>query len=170
MRRRRLWKSRIITVDHARSLSKRLEAGKYEKVHPYITEENFPITLTENREEKMEITFFFLSQLQNSKNAIFPIGIEELLAIGEQFPDLMRSSPIVALKSVRSYPFGKRIGYAVPCLYQNDHSGREVGIFCSPFWPDYKVLGSDYCCPAIRVVDNPMKLTKPVDDNSSPAL
>lgn len=97
-----------LVVDYSLSLKKMIEDGKYDWVNKDITQKNFPT----KREGKVNITIelFFFDRYIDSQVAIKRIGqwgcrparIEELCAIGAEYPDLQRQFSILALGTVRN--------------------------------------------------------------------
>lgn len=96
-----------------------IAAGKYDWVNPDITQEHFPFQ-GQNRQQK-EVTLFHFKRTMSSEDAISeivkrgfqPANIEDLLALGSQYPDLQTQFVIGALGSVWQAPDGHR---KVPCI------------------------------------------------------
>lgn len=149
---RKLWQPKIITINHALDLNQRIRAGNYFHYDSDINEENFPITMGEGTEE-IRLAFFRRrwSLPVTTKMALFriqrgggiPIGIKELLAIGEQYPNLQLVTPIVALNATCQCEFMEHSGFAFMCLYGIEGK-RELGLtrcfdLMSHQWaPDYR--------------------------------
>ena len=99
-------------VDHDRTLAEMIKAGKYDFVYydKDIVEKNFPIHQPSNNVWPPIGIEFVLVHLDKtaSTNEVFqymdehdlwPAWIEELLAFGEEFPDVQRDFPIIAFGS-----------------------------------------------------------------------
>ena len=103
-----------VTVDYSRSLAEMIGAGKYDWVNFDITAEHFPITGTGKAEVNLVLVHFNRAMSTNEvlddfkKRGLRPAKIEELLALGERYPDLQREFPIVALGSAFENPRGRR--------------------------------------------------------------
>jgi len=153
---RELWQPVEITVPGGRSLEDLIAAGGYAKVDPDISEEHFPSP--ENASDVRRMIYFFrfdhrrfnqilkrfvtLSYIvgrmrRDITRGYVPMGIRELLAVGEKFKSLC---PLVALGDVWEYSFSNIIMtplgkpkdvpttvYAVPCIFEAGGS-RELGL------------------------------------------
>lgn len=95
-----------IVVDYSLSLEQMIAAGKYDWSNSDITAKRFP--LKGSGKVELEPKLFYFGRDMSSDNVIAemdkegfrPCTIEELLAIGEQHPELQRKFPLVALGSV----------------------------------------------------------------------
>jgi len=91
-----------VSVDRDRTITNGVIAGKYSHVHPEINDDNF-FGLGSGRSD-VEIFLLHFGKRMNLKEFLheFPeqefaiADLQELLAIGEQFPDLQRKFPIHA--------------------------------------------------------------------------
>lgn len=119
-----------IVVDYNQSLADMIKAGKYDLVDSYINAKRFP--LKGKGKHELNATLFHFNRYIKSDDAIAemdrqgyrPGRIEELLALGEKYPDLQKEFSIVALGSVwRIRPND----HCVPSLLW-DESGRNLGI------------------------------------------
>lgn len=133
-----------VVVDYGRNLGEMIKAGKYDDVHPNVTQENFPIS--GHGKQEIEIVLFHfnnsLFHFNNSVNSYDAIEkmeaagyraatIEELLALGEAHPGLQLKFWIVALK-------GASPGSGVPVLAPGEDKKRVLGIFVfASEWPQY---------------------------------
>lgn len=103
-----------VMVDYSRSIADGISAGIYDRVSKDITEKNFPTTQSGKAETEIRLVYFgkFMSTdtvlAEMEKQNLRPATIQELLAIGENYPELQRESPIVALGSVWVRPYGGR--------------------------------------------------------------
>ncbi|MCX6721760.1 MAG: hypothetical protein NTY04_01015 [Candidatus Staskawiczbacteria bacterium] len=122
-----------------------------------INAESFPLFLKDEVEEKL-IKFYHrpLGLEISTQKAIFrigrakrmgvPIGIEELLAIGEQYSDLQMEYPMVALGTVCKCEFMGHDGFAFPCLYEIEGK-RELGLTRFRGDPKFHIWAKDYRFP-----------------------
>jgi len=109
-----------IMVDYSRSLAEMIKAGNYDWVNDDITADRFSVK-GEGRQELI-ITLFHFNKTMSSdkvksemeKQGFRPAKVEELLALGEKYPDLQKEFPITALGSVWQNPHGN---HSVPSLY-----------------------------------------------------
>jgi hypothetical protein len=108
-----------VIVDYNRSFQQMIQTGNYDLVNNDITAEHFPV-IGQGKEEKT-ITLFHFNRTISSEDVISemekqgfePAKIEDLLALGEKYPDLQKQFPIAALGSVWRAPGDYR---RVPCL------------------------------------------------------
>src|SRR5688572_25090966 len=91
-----------LVVDHDKSLSERIRAGKYDYVDPYVTAANFPTPpkgIVETR-----VALVPLGQVMTTgevygfhrKLGFAPATIHDLLAFGIAFPDVQKTHPVAA--------------------------------------------------------------------------
>jgi hypothetical protein len=121
-----------IVVDYGRSLKQMIKAGNYDWVNKNITAEHFPVKGKGKHE--LSVTLFHFNRTTRSDDAIAemnkqgfrPAKIEELLFLGEKYPDIQREFPIVSLGCVWWNPDGSRY---VPCLSRRG-SKRELNLGC----------------------------------------
>ena len=119
-----------ITVDYNRSLVEMVKTGRYDWVNHNITAEHFPVKDEGNQE--LTITLFHFNRSiasgevfsEMEKQDFRPAKIEELLALGEKYPELQKKFHIVALGSVWRNPNGYR---RVPVLSW-DGVKRSLGL------------------------------------------
>jgi len=117
-----------VTVNRDRSIADGVAAGKYNFSNTDITDANFPHTGAGT--ESSEIVLVHFDALMSTDNVLKelkkrnlrPADIQELLAIGEQFPEQQREFPIIALGSIEQCLDGNRV---VPFLCSDD-SKREL--------------------------------------------
>lgn len=131
------WQMLTVKLLPGRTFGEMLAAGHYGWSNPDITEANFPLS-TPVRAEKpascgpyrtaaraendQEVFLVHLNKVVNTSEALAhldelglaPAGIGELLAVGEQHPDLQKNFPIIALGSSWVNPHGDR---CVPYLH-----------------------------------------------------
>lgn len=120
-----------VMVNYDRSIEDRVKDGKYDWANSDITSSHFPSQETGIKEVSIEFIHFrrnmktddILGELD--KKGLRPATLKELLSLGEQYPDLQREFPIIALGSVwrllggiRCYAFLSRCGF----------SGRRLGL------------------------------------------
>lgn len=109
-----------VTVNRDRTIADGVAAGKYNWSNVDITDANFPRcgAGTESSEivlvhfEKSMSTDNVLKELEECD--LRPADIQELLAVGEQYPDMQREFPIIALGSVWQLQDGHQF---VPFLF-----------------------------------------------------
>jgi hypothetical protein len=122
-----------VPVNLTRTLAEMVSAGKYDYANPNIVEKNFPIQRPSASEVAVEggdpyrtpgiqnsdstkLVLVHLNKVATTtevlehmdKLGLRPARIEELLALGEKYPDLQRQFPIVALGSVWVLSGGRR--------------------------------------------------------------
>ncbi len=108
-----------VTVDYDRSVASGIKAGKYDWSNSDITDDHYPNS--GSGKSDVEIILVHYGKDMSTKNVLKdfdkrnlrPATLQELLAIGEQFPDKQREFPIIALGSVWRNSRGNRY---VPCL------------------------------------------------------
>lgn len=135
-----------ITVDYSLSLEQMIAAGKYDWSNSDITAKRFP--LKGSGKSELEPKLFYFGQDMSSEKVIAemdkegfrPCTIEELLAIGEQHPELQRKFPMVALGSVAELDGDRSVAY----LGRNDSKRKLRLHWFGPGWPDI------YRFPAVR--------------------
>ena len=111
-----------LTVNYGQSVEDALKAGNYDWVNDYITSRNFPPT--RRGTETVEVSLVHFGRVMTSdevleeldRQGLRPATVEELLALGAQYPDLQRQFPIIALGSVCVGPSGHR---SVPVLWSD---------------------------------------------------
>jgi hypothetical protein len=107
-----------VSVDYSRSLTQMIMAGRYDEVHRDITPRNFRLTATGFREIELNLVQFkrpvapLEAVVLMKAEGYRPATIEELLALGSQYPELQKSVPIGALGSANVIQ-NRRF---VPCL------------------------------------------------------
>lgn len=112
------------------SLEEMVEAGKYDYANSNINSGNFPVGEIQSQEEEVYLVHFDRSIgseeviRELDKMGLEPADIVQLLAIGEQYPELQRQFPIIALGSVWTRPGGSRY---VPELW-GGAAYRELGL------------------------------------------
>jgi len=128
-----------LMIDYDRSLDEMVEAGRYDDVEKGITKSHFPIKgsgqhavsavpFHPNFGRKGEITLKGVTTEIRNRN-YRPGRIEELLALGENHPDLQNRFPIVATGSIwRNRRDGVR---RVPGLWNGHFSGAGRCLFLS---------------------------------------
>lgn len=125
----------VVTVNSYLPVDEMVADGKYDFVSDSITTAHFPITGGDMTET--EIALFHFGSHMSTKAVRKELGrrgyraarIEELLALGEQYPDLQREHPIVAFGSVWQHPDGCR---HCPCL-GGDASYRTLYLLAIDF-------------------------------------
>ena len=98
-----------ITIDHDQSLGVMIEAGRYDKVQPSVTEHICNLILRKRKfpvlPVQREIYLMHFAEKTTSEEVIQaldamelgPAGLRELLALGAEHPDFQKDFPIVAL-------------------------------------------------------------------------
>lgn len=100
------FKKIIVTVDRQRSIAEGIAAGKYFSVDSKISTRNFK--RTGRGKTEVEVILYRLEAdtnlpeilLEMKWQNIRPVDLQELLAIGEQFPGLQQKLSVVALGSL----------------------------------------------------------------------
>lgn len=166
----KIWGPRYIVVDHSKSPEEMLRAGNYGHVEQdimNILEKMLPSQRQAGRERK-EVLFLkfgrimrfgvristarILKRMKDKKKGdIIPAGIEDLLAIGEQFPELQLDAPMAALGAACECEFMEHTGFAIPCLFSCGDQ-RSFGLTRFAHKPDQHTWPLDYYFPAIGTV------------------
>ena len=130
----------VVTVDYGRTLEVAILAGRYTWVNEDIIANPFPASQSGVIKEKIELVHFgrrlsveqTLTELE--MRGLRPVDIYELLAFGEQHPDVQREFLIAALGSVRREPDGN---CSIPCLDRGRMGAREldIGSISNDFYP-----------------------------------
>ena len=116
-----------IMFDPSKTRSQRIADGFYGKVHEWITEEHFPSAPTvpsqpyEMTIELLRVDQQMTTRLINERTVRFahvPLTIDFLLALGEQYPEIQRNFPVVALGSGDRCDGNSRDRF--PCLIARD--------------------------------------------------
>jgi len=120
-----------IVVDCSRSLVEMIEAGKYESFNNNITAEHFPVR-GQGKQEKIITLFYFNRTMSRyevrheiEKRGFRPAEIQDLLGLGEKYPDLQKKFSIAAFGSVLEFSDGNFCYMFVPCL----EPMRVLGLF-----------------------------------------
>jgi len=101
----------VVIVDYSRTFVQMRDAGKYDIVNiELITEQNFPLRKKQGRARVMIKTFVSLDEMRDQ--GFRPAFVEELFALGEQYPDLQKKFKILALGS----PWQREDHTEYPCL------------------------------------------------------
>lgn len=103
-------------VNYSRSISDSVKAGNYGWKNDDITNQNFPST--ESGEKEVDGAIYHFNKTTTSPDVIAemkrdgyrPATMKELLAFGEQNPELQRQFPIVALGSVARLDGSRHVG------------------------------------------------------------
>jgi len=112
-----------VAVDYSRSLRKMIDDGYYDEVHRDITPRNFRLLATGFRQIELTLVQFkhpvapLEAVMLKRREGYRPATIEEILALGNQHPEMQRRIPIVGLGSARL--IGNR--RYVPCLGGSEH-------------------------------------------------
>lgn len=117
-----------LSVNYNRNIEEGVRAGKYDWANHDITSEHFSTERKGIVEVFVELIHFnrnistdkALAELD--KMGYRPAELQELLALGEKYPDLQREFPIIALGSDWQNPFG---GRQCACLVYHG-SGRDL--------------------------------------------
>lgn len=113
----------MVTVDYTKSLADMIDAGNYDGINSQILEQDFPIQQTDIENSNTKLFLVHLNRVVTEKDVLDhmdkmglrPARIEELLALGQKYPDLQRQFPIAAFGSIHVGPDGH---HGVPCLYK----------------------------------------------------
>jgi hypothetical protein len=121
-----------LVVDYGRGLQDSIDAGKYDHSHPQISSGNFPPNQDEVGEKHVQFVMYDFGRdileavitARMRKDGKRPATLRELLAFGENHPELQRQFPIVALNAVC---VGDNGGLLVAYL-DNGRVGRTLGL------------------------------------------
>lgn len=134
----------LIKVDHERSLNDGIEAGKYDDINDDINRWHFSkeqsgvletevvlIDLSDKNKNKHIDRSEVLEEME--KHGLRPATLSELLALGENFPELQRECEIIALGSVwkEKNAWNKWYTWHYPCLDAESpikRKERELGL------------------------------------------
>ena len=111
-----------ITVDYQMEVEEAIKRGNYDWINPYINSENFPPKGKGTVEVEVELVHFDRYITTNvavnnlRKMGYRPAGLRELLALGEQSPDIHKEFPVVALGSIWQDANGDP---NIPCIYRS---------------------------------------------------
>jgi len=92
-----------LLVDYGRSVEDGVRAGRYDWVNPNITSHNFPTKRRGKAEVVLELICFdreissYEVLFELDKRGYRPADLQELLALGEKYPELQVEFPIIAL-------------------------------------------------------------------------
>lgn len=144
-----------IQIDYSKSLDRMVNAGEYDWVNDNITADHFPVK-GEGRREADIVLFHFDKNMESgdviaemNKEGYRPAAIEELAALGREYPDLQRQFPIVAMGSVWQGSDGYRF---VPCLFR---FGSERSRSLDLYWFDLR-WSAPFRFAAVRKRKSPM--------------
>jgi hypothetical protein len=107
-----------VTVVYGRNVEDAIAAGKYDRVNKYAIRDSFR-SATHNVDMDMILTGFVegITSIEAirelTRRNLRPATFIEVLAFGESYPDVQRSSPIIALGSTWQH---LDTGQIVPCL------------------------------------------------------
>jgi hypothetical protein len=110
-----------LRVDYGRSVEEGVKAGRYDLVNPHITSHNFPTKRKGVVEIRVELVHFDIyistDEVLHEFNwmGYRPADLRELLAFGENYPEVQRKFPVVALGSVWRRWDGHRVPYLLGC-------------------------------------------------------
>ena len=119
-----------LSVNYSRTVEKGVKAGKYDWKNENITPHNFPSDTKGEKEVDIHILHFnkaissYDAIQEMDKQGLRPANLQELLSLGETFPDLQKEFSLVALGSVWVSPDGCR---DVPVLW-GDGAWRGLGL------------------------------------------
>ena len=125
----------LVTVNYDLSVEDMVELGKYDWTNPSITSEHFPVTrrgksevrveLLSSKELVGEVRSMSSDEISASLDNLgyLPVKLHELLAFGENHPEVQCEFPVVALGSV----WPDRGNRYVPCLRRYG-SERRLGL------------------------------------------
>lgn len=105
------------TVDYNLSLEQMIAVGNYDRSNRNITAKRFPLKGIGKVELEPKLFYFGRKMSSNDviaeieKEGFRPCTIEELLAIGEQHPELQREFPLVELGSLAEVDGLRRVAY-----------------------------------------------------------
>jgi len=117
-----------VTVNRDRSIADGVTDGKYNSSNPDINDTYFPRSRAGIESSEIVLVHFDKSMSTDNvlkeleERNLRPADVQELLAIGEQYPDKQREFPIIALGSIRQRLVGRRV---VPYLHALG-SNREL--------------------------------------------
>ncbi len=126
-----------LKVNRDQSLDAMVEAGRYDYANRDITADHFPPTGSGTTEEEAVLVPFdrFISTetglAELDRLGLRPGGIAELLAFGEQHPEVQRQFPIIELASVWSDRFGLRLA---AYLHGDAFERRLLLYWCGYVW------------------------------------
>lgn len=104
-----------LAIDYARSRAAMVAVGRYHRPNPDITDRNFPVgggatTTTAVLVHLGRATTDLEVLAEIERRGLLPATMDELLALGEQHPELQHQFPIIAFGSVWRHRAGPRVG------------------------------------------------------------
>ncbi|MEK7611754.1 MAG: hypothetical protein AAB407_00160 [Patescibacteria group bacterium] len=132
----------VVQVNYDLSVEAAVRLGRYDRVKSDIKSRNFSTKCSGLAE--VAVGLIHLNRISSiydvrdeiSRMGYCPIGLYELLALGEHYPNLQREFPIVALASVWRVPGGCHVR-EVPYL-AGDSSDRSLGLRnLEASWPEF---------------------------------
>lgn len=128
----------LLTVDYGMKVEEAVNRGHYDYVNSSITSQNFSTKQKGKVELVVELIHFdhSISSAEVLKEldrmGYRAADLHELLALGENYPDVQREFPVVALGSVRRSPHGD--GRVVPYLWRHAAYRYAYLAWCGPDW------------------------------------
>jgi hypothetical protein len=121
-----------LIVDYDLGLRKMIEAGKYERVNSEINEKEFPI-IGEGKKTLNAVLVGFNQGISDDdlillmrKYLARPANAAELLACGEQYPELQKIFKIMELGQLGCHVIGLDIDYSL--ILDSSGSERNLGL------------------------------------------
>lgn len=135
-----------VIIDYRQSLDKMIKAGDYNSVQQFINSKNFPIKGVGQQKREIFLINFGQKILQRrvveymKKNNLRPAVIEELVAVGNQYPKVQGQSALCALGTIfhcRQYPMKGMVFF--PLIDRiNSISGITRNLLLFDYDPDYQ--------------------------------
>lgn len=131
----------LVTVDGSRDLPAMITAGHYDWIDKDVDDQHFPLTVgggkTQVHVEAVQYAYFMTTTegiiADLARHDFRPATLAELLALGEQVPELQREFPILSLDQVWRDVRGKDVSRCYPCLDASlDKTQRYLKLFVSP--------------------------------------
>lgn len=123
----------IVTRDFTKTLAQMIEPGRYDVVHPYIREENFPPVAADLLNDEVEVFLVHLDRRSSDEEVdaemehrgLRDISLLEGLPLGAKYPRLQRQFPII----MRGSSYTPREGYRYFVTLEGDDHERILGVF-----------------------------------------
>lgn len=128
-----------LSVNYGRSVEDGVKAGCYDWVNPNSTSRNFPTERKDTSEVEMKLIHFHRNiSTDQALHELDRMGyrsaeLHELLAFGQNYSEVQRDFPVIALGSVWQDQGGCR---CVPCLFRNDSERRLDLLWVEGDWDE----------------------------------
>jgi len=136
----------VVVINYRQSLGKMIKDGNYDSVQQFINSKNFLIKGTGQQKREIFLINFGQKILQRKvvdymkKNNLRPVVIEELVAVGNQYPKIQGQSAVCALGTIfhcRQYPMKGMVFFPLIDRVKSI-SGITRNLLLFDYDPDYQ--------------------------------